>query len=42
MRPTENLTSTTQNLLISEAGLEEEYNDVMAREEVDEAVYIDT
>jgi|EP01046_Picozoa_sp_COSAG06_P017464 hypothetical protein len=30
-----------QAALISEADLEEEYNDVMAREELDEAAYID-
>eukprot|EP01046_Picozoa_sp_COSAG06_P089492 COSAG06_NODE_35869_length_454_cov_1.802817_1_plen_82_part_00 len=31
----------TGAILISEADLEEEYNDVMAREELDEAAYID-
>jgi len=30
-----------QAALISEAGLEEEYNDVVEREEADEGVYID-
>jgi hypothetical protein len=30
-----------QAALISEADIEEEYNDVMAREELDEAAYID-